>query len=209
MESEGSLPCSQEPATDRYPNPVHATLSCFSKIHFNIVLSPTSRSTRWCLGFWLVTLKPDMHFSSPLCVLYVLSIHSTWLDHCSFIWRRAQIMELRINYPTIAIFNEHKYICKIWGYHGGDYEDYRLLGCSAVYLVWTDVLEKRISSIFWVEKSAREEPAWAGQSAVRQYVGIFVPSSVQSWTRGGPSPQKVRVVRLRATMWSTSYSLLL
>jgi hypothetical protein len=31
-----------------------------------------------------------------------------------------------------------------------------------VVLVWTDVLEERIASIFRVEKSASEEPAWAG-----------------------------------------------
>jgi hypothetical protein len=23
-------------------------------------------------------------------------------------------------------------LCKIWGIHGGDYEEYRLLGCGAV-----------------------------------------------------------------------------
>jgi hypothetical protein len=31
-----------------------------------------------------------------------------------------------------------------------------------VDLVWTDVSEERIASIFRVEKSAIEEPAWAG-----------------------------------------------
>jgi hypothetical protein len=31
-----------------------------------------------------------------------------------------------------------------------------------VELVWTDVSEERIASIFRVEKSASEEPAWAG-----------------------------------------------
>jgi hypothetical protein len=31
-----------------------------------------------------------------------------------------------------------------------------------VDLVWTDVSEERIASIFRVEKSAGEEPAWAG-----------------------------------------------
>jgi hypothetical protein len=30
-----------------------------------------------------------------------------------------------------------------------------------VYLVWTDVSRERIASIFGVEKSASEEPAWA------------------------------------------------
>jgi hypothetical protein len=31
-----------------------------------------------------------------------------------------------------------------------------------VDLVWTDVSEERIASVFRVEKSASEEPAWAG-----------------------------------------------
>jgi hypothetical protein len=31
-----------------------------------------------------------------------------------------------------------------------------------VDLVWTDVSEKRIAYIFMAEKSASEEPAWAG-----------------------------------------------
>jgi hypothetical protein len=31
-----------------------------------------------------------------------------------------------------------------------------------VDLVWTDVSEERIASIFRVEKSASDEPAWAG-----------------------------------------------
>jgi hypothetical protein len=38
--SQGSLPCSQEHATDPYPahmNPIHITPSYFSKILFNIV----------------------------------------------------------------------------------------------------------------------------------------------------------------------------
>jgi hypothetical protein len=27
-------------------------------------------------------------------------------------------------------------LCKIWGFHEGDYEEYRLLGCYAVLLLW-------------------------------------------------------------------------
>jgi hypothetical protein len=33
---------------------------------------------------------------------------------------------------------------------------------SRVDLVWTDASEERIASIFKVEKSASEEPTWAG-----------------------------------------------
>jgi hypothetical protein len=38
----------------------------------------------------------------------------------------------------------------------------------SVDLVWTDVSEERISSIFRVEKSASEEPAWAGGCSHRR-----------------------------------------
>jgi hypothetical protein len=55
-------------------------------------------------------------------------------------------------YITIQII-----VVKIWGFHGGDCEVCRILG-----LVWTDVSEERIASIFRVEKSASEEPVWAG-----------------------------------------------
>jgi hypothetical protein len=70
METEGSLPCSQEPSTGPYPaaeqsSPVHTTPSYLSKIHLNIILPPTS--------VFLVE-------SSPPCVLHALPTSSslTW-----------------------------------------------------------------------------------------------------------------------------------
>jgi hypothetical protein len=48
MEAEGSLPCSQKPATGPYPEQdylIYITLSYFSKIHFNITVPLTSRSS--------------------------------------------------------------------------------------------------------------------------------------------------------------------
>jgi hypothetical protein len=47
MESEGSLPCSQEASTGLYPKSDRSSpyrLTYLSKIHFNIVPPPTS----WC-----------------------------------------------------------------------------------------------------------------------------------------------------------------
>jgi hypothetical protein len=41
MEPENSLPCSQEPSTDPYPEPDQSTPSYLSKIHSNIILPPT------------------------------------------------------------------------------------------------------------------------------------------------------------------------
>jgi hypothetical protein len=45
MESEGSLPCAQEPSTGPYPKPDRSILSYLSKIYFNIVYPPTSWSS--------------------------------------------------------------------------------------------------------------------------------------------------------------------
>jgi hypothetical protein len=39
-----------------------------------------------------------------------------------------------------------------------------------VYLVWTDVSEERMTSILRVEKSASEEPTWAGDWRLQRYV---------------------------------------
>jgi hypothetical protein len=47
MESEGSLPCSQNPSTGPYPEADHSSAyhPIQAKIHLNIILQPTSRSS--------------------------------------------------------------------------------------------------------------------------------------------------------------------
>jgi hypothetical protein len=50
LKSECSLPCSQEPATDSYlsqMNPIRIFPPCFPKIHSNIILPFTFRSSEW------------------------------------------------------------------------------------------------------------------------------------------------------------------
>jgi hypothetical protein len=48
-----------------------------------------------------------------------------------------------------------------------------------VVLVWTNVSEERIASIFRVEKSASEEPAWAG-GAISQKTAIYIVTAVKT-----------------------------
>jgi hypothetical protein len=77
---EGSIPCSQEPSTDPYPephqsNPHHPILS---EIHPNIVHPPTSRSSQSSLSFWL-----SRQYSiciPPLSICATCSAHLMLLD---------------------------------------------------------------------------------------------------------------------------------
>jgi hypothetical protein len=45
--------------------------------------------------------------------------------------------------------------CKIWGFNGGDYEEFRLLGCDAVWFLWEPTFRRNIASIIRV-RSIRE-----------------------------------------------------
>jgi hypothetical protein len=59
--------------------------------------------------------------------------------------------------------------CKIWGFHSGDYE----------HAVFWDVapcrscMNRSFASIFRVEKSASEEPAWAGGCRLSYQMYVF------------------------------------
>jgi hypothetical protein len=61
--------------------------------------------------------------SSPLpCVLYFLPI--SYSSNLSLQW-----------YLASTSFWISPLLCKIWGFHGGDYEEWCLLGCYAVWLL--------------------------------------------------------------------------
>jgi hypothetical protein len=62
-------------------NPVDSTPSYFYKIHFNIILLPTSRSFSWSLFLW-------HSYQNPVSILLLSNAryipfpyHSPWLDH--------------------------------------------------------------------------------------------------------------------------------
>jgi len=55
METEGSLPCSQNPSTGPYSEPdassPHVLTNYFPKIHSNIIFTSTTRPSKWYLPF--------------------------------------------------------------------------------------------------------------------------------------------------------------
>jgi hypothetical protein len=53
MDPEGSLPCSQGPSTGPIVSQINPIYTILSKIHFNIVHSPTFWSSQWSLSLWL------------------------------------------------------------------------------------------------------------------------------------------------------------
>jgi hypothetical protein len=85
-------------------NSVHTTQSCLSKIQFSIIHPPTSWSSQWSLSLWL--------FHQCTTCIPLRSIYAICPVHLI---------------PDLIIL----IVCKIWGFHGGDYEECRLLGCGA------------------------------------------------------------------------------
>jgi len=84
METEVSLPYSQEPATNPYPEPDASSLHltsprCFPKIHSNIIFSFMPRSSEWLLpsGFPTKILYAFLTFP---CILHVslISLCLVW-----------------------------------------------------------------------------------------------------------------------------------
>jgi hypothetical protein len=61
MQPHVQLPCSRQPVLSQI-NPVDTFAFCFSKIRFNIILPPRSRSSKRCMSY----LEVSHH--SPVCV---------------------------------------------------------------------------------------------------------------------------------------------
>jgi hypothetical protein len=82
-------------------NPAHTSPSYFSRIHFDIILSPAPKSSQLSLSFWISHQNPPR-----ACYMPRLS-HPPWLNHFNFILRRVQVTKLLITqlYPTSCHLN--------------------------------------------------------------------------------------------------------
>jgi len=96
METECSLPCSQEPATFPYlilNNPVYALPFCFFKINYNIFLCMPVASKR-CLSF-RYPCQSSLCISLFRCTCLVPSpSHPLWFDDPNNIWCGEQTTKL-------------------------------------------------------------------------------------------------------------------
>ena len=88
MQSEGSLPHSQQLATCPYPQPDQSSPCCpfhFFKIHFNIILPSTSRSSKWSLSLMASEQKSPMHLP---CIPHFCTMLSKTSDTLYFtVWQ--------------------------------------------------------------------------------------------------------------------------
>jgi hypothetical protein len=84
-------------------NPAHTFTPYFPKIHSNIILPSTFRSSEWSLPFNSNQPKYCMHFSSNPNACYIPRLsHRTWFDHRNDILIRLQFVKVPImlHYPV-------------------------------------------------------------------------------------------------------------
>jgi hypothetical protein len=131
-------------------NPVHTTPSYFS--NYNIMLS-----TQLCFGLPISQFPYRFSYRYPTSTR-LLSIPATCLAHlilldliiliilsekyksrscslCSFMRPPVTLSLFDPNIVFSIPFSSSLSLCKIWGFHGGDCEECRLLGCCAVWLL--------------------------------------------------------------------------
>jgi hypothetical protein len=107
IKPKGSLPCSKGPSPVpilSQINPVHTTPSCLSKIHSNIILPPTSRSSQWSLSFWLSHQNYICISLLPQSCYMPCPSHPPWLDNSNYTWWTIQVMKLPIMQCALKFF---------------------------------------------------------------------------------------------------------
>jgi hypothetical protein len=93
MESEGSLPCSQEPSTSPYPEPDYSSL-------YHPILRPILTLSTLVVSFFRDSSPLSyMHYFSPHSCYIPCTSHPLWLHHSNDTWWRLQVMK-----PSLCSF---------------------------------------------------------------------------------------------------------
>jgi hypothetical protein len=90
MVAESSLPCSEDPFTDPYPEPDQSRQYCpflLSKIHFTVILPPMFCHPSCISPFWI---SHHLHSSSPAIMLHSVPVFSS--PHSNYTQQRVQDM---------------------------------------------------------------------------------------------------------------------
>jgi hypothetical protein len=115
----------------------------------------------------VIVVRRELENSWTTLTAVVLTISSPKFREFQFEKVQAVFLD-----PTVSYWFEAAWWDCIWRMPSSG-----MLRC--LDLLWTDVSEKHIASIFRVEKSACEEPAWAGgcilfRSSRRQSIYIYI-----------------------------------
>jgi hypothetical protein len=110
LETEGSKPSSQEPATGHYPEPTESTSPPpinLPKIHSHPILPSTPWSSEWSLSFRF-SQRNLVRFSilSHACHRPIpCPPHSPWLDLPNDVWKWVKIMKpLTVQLPPFSYY---------------------------------------------------------------------------------------------------------
>jgi hypothetical protein len=79
-----------------------------------------------------ITVKPKKTRKNIVMFNSYFALHNFWSK-----WLLQIYGEIVRRYDVKSELRHKRYIklCKIWGFHGGDYEEWRLLRCYAVWLL--------------------------------------------------------------------------
>jgi hypothetical protein len=120
------------PQVARYPTQQGARcpqVALIAPIVFFFSLPPAPLASEWTC----ITAMTALNKYSP----------RPYLTHAIYIYRRGAVIVILIKSNLLKLpwskwlihRCTHKWLCKIWGFHGGDYEECRLLGCYAGWLL--------------------------------------------------------------------------
>jgi hypothetical protein len=123
-------------------------------------------------------------WNTSSCNLYV-NRRFREMYHFHIQGRKSAEQETRVQQVARRNHKSYKklhWLCKIWGFHGGDYEECRLLGYYAVYLLYEPAFRRNASTptSWWQEVTRFLSPWWWRRYFLSKNLFIQEPHDVTS-----------------------------